>query len=410
MVRWSQPVCFVNGRVLGSHGMAASMRFRSVILSLDETPKAGDAVVDLQGAFVLPGLINAHDHLELNHYGRLKQRERYENASAWIDDMRVALERDSQIRRNQKYPLADRLFIGGLKNVLAGVTTVAHHNPWYGALRGLPLRVVKRYGWAHSFALEQQKVGARGELGGSVAGRYADTPPSLPFIVHAAEGVDDRAAREVEQLEAIGCLRPNTVLVHGVAVTPEMWRRVLPSGTGLIWCPASNRFLFGRTISARCFLDAADNAGSHLALGSDSRVTGARDLLDEMRVAAGAAPISPRELLRMVTTAPARLLRLPVAGRIDSGCPADFLVIGDSADSSSDPARALLATTRSDVRLVVVGGRPVIGSLELARVFQARRREVDTLSVDGVRRVADAGLVRLVARCPIREPGVQCDA
>ena len=52
-------------------------------------------VVDLGGAFVLPGLINAHDHLELNHYGLLKRRDRYDNATAWIDDLRPALQQRS---------------------------------------------------------------------------------------------------------------------------------------------------------------------------------------------------------------------------------------------------------------------------------------------------------------------------
>src|SRR6202008_774739 len=98
------------------------------------------------------------DHLELNHYGRIKPRDRYENASAWIDDMRTVLRRSDSIRRNQAFPLADRLFIGGLKNLLSGVTTVAHHNPWYWPLGSSPVRVVRRYGWAHSLALEDKPV------------------------------------------------------------------------------------------------------------------------------------------------------------------------------------------------------------------------------------------------------------
>ncbi len=405
MVGWPRPVCFVNGRVLTPEGVASSVRFRSTVLAIDDTPHRGDAIVDLQGAFVLPGLINAHDHLELNHYGQLKRRERYENASAWIDDMRAALGDNQSIRRNQAYPLADRLFIGGLKNVLAGVTTVAHHNPWYRAIGHVPVRVVKRYGWAHSLGLERQPVGARGEPGGSVSKRCADTPASFPFIVHAAEGVDEAAAREVRQLEALGCLRPNTVLVHGLALTLDMWRLVRAAGTSLVWCPASNRFLFGRTICARSFLDAADGAWSRLALGSDSRVTGARDLLDEMRVAAEASPVSPRELLRMVTTVPARVLQLRDAGRIAVGSPADLLVVRGNHD---DAASVLLATRRRDVSLVTLGGRPLVGEPGFASVFAARRTPSRAIAVDGVRRLAEAGLARRVERSSISEPGVEC--
>jgi cytosine/adenosine deaminase-related metal-dependent hydrolase len=61
------------------------------------------------------------------------------------------------------------------------------------------------------------------------------------------------------------------------------WERVVASGASLVWCPASNAFLFRRTAPVRRFLDASDRASAHVCLGSDSRVTGARDLLDELR-------------------------------------------------------------------------------------------------------------------------------
>src|SRR5262249_4814469 len=160
-----------------------------------------------------------HDHLELNHYGRLKFRERYGNAVEWIDDMAPRLSDDPAIRDARRHPLTERLFIGALKNLLAGATTVAHHNPYYRELRRtMPIRVVRRYGWAHSFALEQRPAGARGEPGGDVAQRWRRTPADAPFFVHLAEGVDAAAAAELGRLHALGCLGPNTVLVHGVAI------------------------------------------------------------------------------------------------------------------------------------------------------------------------------------------------
>src|SRR6185369_15942176 len=55
-----------------------------------ERPK--DAItVDLSGYTIFPGLINAHDHLELNHYPRTKFRERYDNASQWSADVNAHL-------------------------------------------------------------------------------------------------------------------------------------------------------------------------------------------------------------------------------------------------------------------------------------------------------------------------------
>jgi cytosine/adenosine deaminase-related metal-dependent hydrolase len=403
---WKSPVSFVNARVVAESGMADSLRIGSRVLAIGEPPRRRDVVVDLDGAFVLPGLINAHDHLELNHYGRLKGRDRYDNASAWIDDMRPRLQADPSIRANRAYPLASRLFIGGLKNLLAGVTTVAHHNPRYPEIRrSVPVRVLREYGWAHSFRLERHPVGPRGEPGGDVRERYRATPRSAPFIVHVGEGVDRAAAAEVGRLEALGCLRSNTVLVHGVAITPLEWARVAAAGAGLVWCPASNHFLFGRTAPVRQFLDASNGGAGHLCLGTDSRVTGARDLLDELRSAASQAPLSPCELLRMVTTAPRRLLRLSDGGRLVPGARADLLVV---PAARSHPAEALLAASRADITLVTIGGRPMVAAPRLAAVFRARHVREARIVVDGVERIAEGRLARSIARCPIREPGVQC--
>jgi cytosine/adenosine deaminase-related metal-dependent hydrolase len=404
MFRRPRTVSFVNGRVVTAEGMASSIRFDERIVGLDEPPRQDDHVVDLDGAFVLPGLINAHDHLELNHYGQLKRRDRYQNASAWIDDLRPALAEDRHIQGNRAYPLRDRLFIGGLKNVLAGVTTVAHHNPIYRELkRRFPVRVVQKVGWAHSFALEGRPVGANGERGGRIADQCRETPSTSPFIVHAAEGVDAAATDEIARLEALGCLRPGTVLVHGVALTNGWWSRLLAAGVSLVWCPASNMFLLGRTIPARTFLDAGPDAWSHLCLGSDSRVTGARDLLDEIRVALSTDPVTPSEILRMVTAAAARILKLPDAGQLAVGRTADLLVIPAARESA---AESLSITWRADVRLVAIGGQPVIGDRGFCALFGARGVEARPIAIDGTEHVAAAALARDIARCPIQEPGV----
>ena len=128
---WAKAVSLVNARVVTPDGVADSVRFSSRILTLGDRPRHGDTVVDLQGALVLPGLINAHDHLELNHFGRLTCRDRYRNASEWIADLRPRLSADPAIREGRAHPLVERVFIGALKNLLAGVTMVAHHNPFY---------------------------------------------------------------------------------------------------------------------------------------------------------------------------------------------------------------------------------------------------------------------------------------
>jgi len=239
----------------------------------------------------------------------------------------------------------------------------------------------------------------------AVRDRRLATPRGVPFILHLGEGTDAAAAGELPRLEALGCLRENTVLVHGVALTPEGWNRVTASGAGLVWCPASNMFLFDRTVPIRQLLDASSSAWAHVCLGSDSRVTGARDLLDEMRAAAAAAQVSAHELLRMVTVTPARMLNLPHGGRIEVGEPADLLV---APPLGEDAPTALLATTRRDVMLVTIGGDPIVGAPALRAAFGARRTVAQPAVVDGAERLVSARLARAIARCPIEEPGVAC--
>lgn len=407
MFRRRRPVIFVNGRVWGAHGLVASVRVRRGALDLGAVPAADDVVVDLEGAFVLPGLINAHDHLELNHFGRLKGRERYLHADDWIADLRPRLQADDRIRRNARFPLADRLFIGGLKNVLAGVTTVAHHNPRYPQLgRRFPVRVLARYGWAHSFSMETAPVGASGEPGGVVADSCAATPPTMPFLVHVGEGTDARAVRELTRFAGLACLRPNSVVVHGVAYAPDSWRAAVAAGAGLVWCPASNTFLFGQTLPMADLLAAVPGSLAFVCLGSDSRLTGARDLLDELRHAAETG-LPPGSLLPMVTGSAARILRLPAAGRLAADSQADLLIVAADPDQPEDPERALLAARRRDVRLVVIGGLPVIADPAFTAAFDGGRVKTRRLKVDGAPKIAAEFLVRRIERCPIAEPGVE---
>lgn len=386
---WRRAVALVNARVVTDEGIASSIRFSTRVLGIDSPPARGDVVVDVEGSFVLPGLVNAHDHLELNHFGRVKFRDSYENSSSWIDDMRPRLREDPAIREGRSQPLRDRLLVGGLKNLLSGVTTVSHHNPLYRELgRGFPVRVVRRYGWAHSFFLEK---------GPEIEKAYRNTPRDAPFFIHLAEGFDANAREELSRLRALGCLRENTVLVHGVGLSPNDWTSVRQAGAGLVWCPSSNLFLLGRTATLDRSLD------SSIALGTDSRLSGARDLLEELRVARAAASVEPADLLRMVTANAANLLRVPEAGRLSPGHPADLMVIPPLAE---DPAHALLALDRSQIRMVTVGGRPLVGAPELSSVFAARRVATAAVNLDGEARVLDGALARRIRASSLAESGL----
>jgi cytosine/adenosine deaminase-related metal-dependent hydrolase len=214
-----------------------------------------------------------------------------------------------------------------------------------------------------------------------VAGSYRHTPPDVPWIIHLAEGTDARAGGELAQLAGLGCLGANTVIVHGVGLSQADLDLMARHGAGLIWCPASNLFMFGQTAPIGRLISGSpisqeharrERAGVTLALGSDSRLTGSQDLLAELQVAHSLGPAtggSAEQLFHMVTRDAARLLRIDgQVGTIEPGKQADLLILeGDSAL----PYQALVGAQREAVRLVFVGGRPVYGVAGFIKLFHA---------------------------------------
>lgn len=392
---WGTPsISFVNGIVVGRDGrLFDSIRIRgSRVDCLGGGANRSDVVIDLDESIVFPGLINAHDHLELNSFPRLKWREQYSNVREWIADFQPRFSTDPQLAAVRPDTLADRVWVGGLKNLLSGVTTVSHHNPLHQPLRSrFPVRVVRDFGLSHSLQIDGPAVGEA----------YRDTPPDWPWIIHAAEGVDDEARAEVETLGSMGCLGPNTVLVHGVALDPCQTDRVLAGGGSLVWCPTSNQFLFGRTADVRRFSDEG-----RLAVGTDSRLSGEGDLFDEMRAAHATRQVSAESITRAVTTNAAAVLRLACAGRLDAGAPADLTIIRRVTE---DPFESLATATRADLRLTMIEGVPLVADPGLACVFKARHESAASARVDGAERLMANWIARRASTLSLREPGLEVD-
>lgn len=310
----------------------------------------GGQRVDLGGARLLPGLINAHDHLHLNGaLPRLKFRGGYLNASEWIADITPRLSTDAGLLAHRAQPRAQRLLAGGLKNLLSGVTTVLHHDPRGAVLDepGFPVDVPEPGGWSHSLALDGEEA---------VRASREAAPVGRPWIIHAAEGIDAAAALELDRLEALGCLAPGTLLVHGLGLSAAQQRRAVESGAGVVWCPGSNLHLFGRTLDPEWLF-----AQGRLALGSDSRISGGRDLLAELALVRELTGWSEARLEAWVTEGAARLLGLGDRGRLAPGLRADLIAL---------PAGLPLSrATRADLRLVVVAGRPWYADADLGEAL-----------------------------------------
>ncbi len=386
---WSRALTFVNATIVCPGSLARSLRIEhGRVDGIDVAPDRRDTVVDLDGSYVFPGLINAHDHLELNSQPRLKWRDRYDNASEWIADFQPRFASDPALAVTRPETLDDRLWVGGLKNLLSGVTTVCHHNPLHRALhRRFPVKVVTRFGYCHSLHID----------GDRVAASHQNTPAAWPWMIHAAEGRDAAARDEVSVLDGLGCLAPNTVLIHGVAFCPSASERVIAAGAGLVWCPSSNDFLFGATADVRAFDDA-----DRLALGSDSRLSGAGDLLDELHAAHATRQLSAEGLGRSVMASAARLLRLRDAGRIALGVPADLTII---KPLKPDPYDTLVTACRADVRLTLLDGRACVGEPELREVFEATGVPAMAAVLDDMPRLVARWIGSHARRMQLPEPG-----
>jgi cytosine/adenosine deaminase-related metal-dependent hydrolase len=363
------------------------------IVAIDGPSERKDQLIDGQGGLMIPGLINAHDHLELNTFKRLKYRPVYCHSRQWIEDIEARFESDPDLTQPRGQPLTDRLLVGALKNLLCGVTTVCHHNPFHKPLRrDYPLRVIRDYGFCHSLF--------RGE---NVVTSYHQTKATDPWIIHLAEGIEAEAEAqaEFEQLDQLGLLWPNTVLVHGVGLTPGQRRRLIERGGGLIWCPGSNNFLFGQTAWVPELAQA-----DKLALGSDSRLSGEFDLLAELRVAYATGQLSPQALFHLVTTGAARLLRMREGGlgQIVEGGVADLVLLPPLI--TTDPFAHLLNLHRSQLELVLLAGHPVIGSPQMQPVFEATKTKFVQVCLDGVEKLMSQKLAARVKKSSVPEPGL----
>lgn len=336
--------------------------------------------LDLAGRVLLPGLVNAHDHLDFSTFPPLG-RPPYASLYEWAADVNGGAG-DPAAREALSVDLADRLFLGGIRNLLAGATAVAHHGAFHRSLArpGFPIRVLQRYGFAHSPGLTPD-----------LRRTYRTTDRRIPWLVHAAEGTDERCRGEIALLAGKNLLRQNTVVVHGIAVSAEDARALAEAKACLVWCPESNRRLYGATAPVA----ALRAAGVRLGLGSDSPVSGVRDPLSNLAEARGSGFFQDTELLALATAGSAETARLPV-GRCAEGGTADLVAV-ESLD-------ALLAGARAAVALVVVGGRPLYGAPALAGPLL---REPARLRVEDAERLIEAGLGRRLGGLLRRHRGLE---
>ena len=343
-------------------------------------------IVDLEGCLILPGLINAHDHLEFSLFPKLGVGP-YPNAKAWAED--VYRPAEPPIANHLRVPKRERLLWGALKNLLGGVTTVCHHNPYEEVFEhDFPVRVVKRFGWVHSLA-----------FGGDVEEQFRRTPEDWPFIIHVGEGADDAGRNEIHCLHEMGALDERTVCVHAVGLDHEGWALLEERHASVIWCPSSNQFTLGRTLDRGAF-----DRATPIALGTDSAITAHVTLLEELQVAAQVSGLPPARLYSMVTETAAQVLRLEDGeGFVREGGVADLIALRDGGQS---PCETLIGATAEDLRLVMTGGSVKLLSVSVAEVLSNERASrLYPLSVEGHGKFLVAAGVKMLAQTTVAALG-----
>ncbi|WP_158944196.1 methyltransferase domain-containing protein [Granulicella sp. S190] len=366
----------------------ASLRIeRGHIHSISSKPSTdGDplplstTVVPLSGCLLLPGLINAHDHLEFGLFPNLGAGP-YLNSAEWAKDIHRT--HAAIISCHRRVPKSTRVWWGAIRNLLCGVTTVCHHNPLSRELLApnFPIRVLSRFGWAHSLTMDP-----------NLLHNFDHTPPNLPFVIHAAEGVDAASAQEIFDLDRMQILNDRTVLVHGLALDKKAVSLLNQRHSSLVICPTSNQFLFHHALSST--LIKSINA---VVLGSDSPLTSSGDLLSEIAFSHNQIGLDESSLYAMVTSRSASVLRLRNGeGYLRPRSVADLVAVRDKGLS---PAATVAQLTFDQIELVVLRGCVQLASDTIHESLpQSLRSGLEPLIIDGHRRWLRASVDDLLAQ------------
>jgi len=383
----------------------------------------GDST-DLGACALLPGLVNAHTHLDLTAMRGLLEGLPF---FSWVRTL-------TRARREvlSEADLLDSARLGIREGLLAGVTTYADTSPSNAAMEAMLEMAVRGIAYREVFGPDPAQVaGAMEELRTStVAMRARETDlvrvgisphapysvsdelfracaafakeEGLPLATHIAESDDEstlvetgegpfadflrgrgievsgRARSPVELLEACGVLDTDPLLIHCIHTDGRDIATIGRRRLGVAHCPASNAKLAHRVAPVTELLA----AGARVGLGSDSMASNDRmDILREGRLAVesqrthGRGGLTTADALELATLGGARALGLERdIGSLDVGKHADIAAFplappgasGDTGQSgvmseAIQPAEELV-TSGTALRpvIVMIAGRIVV--------------------------------------------------
>jgi cytosine/adenosine deaminase-related metal-dependent hydrolase len=407
--QWVVPVCSPSIR----NGVVAVDGARIAYVGpVDEAPPGTDD--DLGDVVLLPGLVNAHCHLELTAMRAFLEDLDFHR---WI--LRLTNARRSVL---DEAALLDSARYGIEEGIRAGITSYADTCSSGVVLRAMREAGVRGIMYQEVFGPDPAQCDeAIAGLRAAVASlRYLETPlvrvgisphapytvsdalfqacaalsreQSLPMAIHIAESeveqqlvvegagsfaeglrrrgipVSSRGPSSVQMLRSLGVLERSPLLIHCVRVDDGDIKSIAESSSSIAHCPVSNSKL-GHGIAPLVEMLAA---GITVGLGSDSVASNNRmDLLDEARFAllTQRARLTSFEtpeaidILELATAEGARAIGIDDhVGTLEPGKQADLAAFSlDGILPVHDPVTAtIFSMTGSRARFVAVAGKPLL--------------------------------------------------
>jgi cytosine/adenosine deaminase-related metal-dependent hydrolase len=366
----------------------------------DVLPRHEGAAVDRVRGALLPGLVNAHTHIELSTLrGQVPGGAGF---VTWVEHMmsvraELGVEHNAEAieRAVDELVAFGTVAVGEVTNTLAAVRALARRGivgsifhevvgvdrevleKRVAALPGILHDAVGEWPSAdlvytptpHTLYTTHPDVVRRilreaGERGQRVSIHIAEHAGERRFLEHGDGPVADwfvsrlKIPRErmshpgmspIAFADELGALAPHVICVHLTDARPDELARVAERGSPVVFCPRSNLFIETKLPP----LLAARGAGILPALGSDSLASNASlDVLAEARALADRFPTVPaRDLVEMATWQGARALGRTDIGRIARGArPGLWALEGDVGE---DPCAFVLRNVRAPRRWVV---------------------------------------------------------
>ena len=348
---------------------------------------------------LMPGLVNAHIHLELSHLKTPENHSAYHDFTDWISAL-IKKREEGNVVRSEIVAAFSRTLQD--QHSLGVVAVCDIGNIYYEELDNdrlpddwpLIYRMIEYLGPTRSAedVVKKTIIGLENNIVVTAHAPYSTTPNLISFIknrcnqlghifsIHVAESYgeieliqkgsgifrdflemrgswDGSLDMEKEQfngaieyLSSIGGVDQSTLLVHCVHLTESEIELVKKKGAHVCICPGSNKFL-GVGLPA---VDSMVEVGILPALGTDSHASNEHiDLWQEMKIISENFPaLKPDTVLAMATFAGARALNCSGKfGSLDVGRSAKFIHV-------ESPGLLNCEESQEVVRELASGGRP----------------------------------------------------